>query len=67
MTALFIHLKVEVSCGAGLAAVYDKHEALMELKPSSVLVVVCGGNMATIDYLLDLQKQFATEETATKQ
>ena len=51
--------KVEVSCAAGLAAVYEQKKELLDLKPRSVLVVVCGGSMCTIRFLQDLQRQLS--------
>jgi len=48
---------VEVSCGAGLAAVYEKKQELQDLNAQSLLVIVCGGSMCTIKFLQDLEKQ----------
>jgi len=45
---------VEPSCGAGLAALYEKTEELTNLNPDSIVVIVCGGNMATTDFLKEL-------------
>lgn len=54
------HLLVEPACGASLAAVYIKKPELLNLKPSSILVIVCGGNMCTINELQMLKKSLST-------
>jgi len=51
-------LLVEASCGAGLAALYEKKPELMELAPSSAVVIICGGNGITFDDLITWKKQF---------
>jgi len=46
---------VEPACAAGLSVVYEKAPVLMELLKGQsnpvVLVVVCGGNMVSLDSL----------------
>jgi len=46
---------VEPACAAGLAVVYSKASPLMEVlknvKDPVVLVIVCGGNMVSLDKL----------------
>jgi len=49
-------LLVEPACAAGLAVVYEKHETLMALKPKSIAVIVCGGNIMTLDILQKLKE-----------
>jgi len=56
------HVLVEASCGAGLAAVYEKKKELLDLQPRSLLVVVCGGSMCTISFLQDLQRQLSNSQ-----
>ena len=58
---------VEPSCGASLATVYSnlfkqwKEEGRIAEHLSSVVVVVCGGNMITFDQLLRWKKEFGEE------
>jgi len=55
---------VEPACGAGLACVYQKLDPLMEilrnsnLKEQTVIVIVCGGNMCTMDLLNGWKERF---------
>lgn len=51
-------LLVEASCGAGLAALYEKKPELMQFQPESIVVIVCGGNGITFDDILTWQTQF---------
>lgn len=50
---------VEPSCGAALAAVYGNHEIFAKLNPSSILVIVCGGNIISMDLLQSWRQMFA--------
>jgi len=53
---------VEPACGAGLAAVYSKAPALLEIlkkeKEPVILVVVCGGNMVSLEKLKEWKEMF---------
>jgi hypothetical protein len=69
MTQHLLSKQVEVSCGAALASVYEKKKELLDLlglsPPSApVLVIVCGGNMATIEFLQHLQKELGGNKEA---
>lgn len=59
---MFSQHQVEVSCGAGLAAVYEKKKELLDLKAESLLIIVCGGSMCTIKFLQDLANELVKEK-----
>jgi len=53
---------VEVSCGAGLACVYQKIDALKKIldgkKDPIILVIVCGGSAVSLEFIEQWKKQF---------
>jgi len=55
-------LLVEVSCAAGLALVYE--ESLFEqhklLLGDNILVIICGGNIINLDYLIQLKTEYCS-------
>lgn len=48
---------VEPACGAGLAVVYQQLEALKKFKSQPILVVVCGGNIVSLEMLAKWQAE----------
>eukprot|EP01112_Ceratiomyxa_fruticulosa_P022644 TRINITY_DN836_c0_g2_i1.p1 TRINITY_DN836_c0_g2~~TRINITY_DN836_c0_g2_i1.p1 ORF type:complete len:311 (-),score=72.81 TRINITY_DN836_c0_g2_i1:82-1014(-) len=48
---------VELACGAGIAAIYEKLPGLLELKPSSILLIICGGSAISSDMLQSWKRQ----------
>jgi len=48
---------VELACGAGIAAIYEKLPGLLELNPSSILLIVCGGSAVSLDMLQKWREQ----------
>lgn len=41
----------------GIAALYEKLPGLLELKPSSILLVICGGSAVSLDMLQKWREQ----------
>ena len=52
---------VEPACGAALAAVYFKRELFDSQSKKPIVVVVCGGNMASIELFQTWRKTVSTE------
>eukprot|EP00026_Physarum_polycephalum_P013824 Phypoly_transcript_14270.p1 GENE.Phypoly_transcript_14270~~Phypoly_transcript_14270.p1 ORF type:complete len:325 (+),score=49.86 Phypoly_transcript_14270:26-976(+) len=52
---------VEPSCGAALAIAYQNHPVFTKLQPNSILIVVCGGNIVSLDLIQSWQKMFENQ------
>jgi L-serine/L-threonine ammonia-lyase len=55
------NMLLEPACAAALVPVYFKRPELMGLKPTRILVQVCGGQMATIDNFREWKEQFGVQ------